>query len=311
MNKLYCLIIVLFTYEICHGQNLVLNNSFENFSSCPTSASQIGLATGWTTSSYSPDYYNACANGISPNFGVPSNIMGYQNAASGNGYVGIFCFGLYGGSYVPNIREWATGTLSQPLTKGVKYYVRLKVVLANSSAFAINNIGARFLLSTTASLQNIAHVYTNVVITDTLNWTIIDGTFIADTNYTYISIGNHFNDALSDTVQTRPITSSNYNAYYFIDDVFVTPDSTTEIKEIKKSEMFNLFPIPFSQNLNITSKSNDPSEIILYDLTQRKILQHKFTHKTTISTIEYPKGIYLYEVRDKSGVIKKGKVVKE
>ncbi|MEO8148060.1 MAG: T9SS type A sorting domain-containing protein, partial [Bacteroidia bacterium] len=72
-----------------------------------------------------------------------------------------------------------------------------------------------------------------------------------------------------------------------------------------------IVPNPVTDKLNVTINNNQLSEIILYDITSRKILQQKFTTSTTLNTSQLAKGIYIYELRDKGGVVKKGKVVKE
>ncbi|HKR04241.1 MAG TPA: T9SS type A sorting domain-containing protein [Bacteroidia bacterium] len=83
-----------------------------------------------------------------------------------------------------------------------------------------------------------------------------------------------------------------------------------------QSSIFNISPNPFSNEINISSTANDLSEIILYDITSRKLLQQTFTGSASINTSQLSKGIYLYEVRNnpdsyRDGIIKKGKVVKE
>ncbi len=64
-------------------------------------------------------------------------------------------------------------------------------------------------------------------------------------------------------------------------------------------------------NLNIKINNNEQSEIILYDILSRKLLQQKFTNFISLTTGQLAKGMYLYEVRNKNGVIKKGKVIKD
>jgi hypothetical protein len=73
----------------------------------------------------------------------------------------------------------------------------------------------------------------------------------------------------------------------------------------------HLFPNPFSDKINITAKGSEPVEINLFDVTSRKMLHQSFTKSTLISTEQLARGIYLYEVRNKDRVIKKGKVVRE
>jgi hypothetical protein len=87
--------------------------------------------------------------------------------------------------------------------------------------------------------------------------------------------------------------------------------STVGINEIQYQEELLLFPNPFSNNLTITSKTNQPLEITLYDITSRKLLHQQFTNSITLNTSQLSKGIYIYELHNKNGVIKKGKVVKE
>jgi len=74
---------------------------------------------------------------------------------------------------------------------------------------------------------------------------------------------------------------------------------------------FNIYPNPITNVLNINLGNYEPTEIILYDLSSRKVLQVTFTNTTTINTEQLAKGMYLYELRNKNGVIKNGKVIKQ
>jgi hypothetical protein len=87
--------------------------------------------------------------------------------------------------------------------------------------------------------------------------------------------------------------------------------STVGINEIPNKEELVLFPNPFSDKLTISSKTNEPKEITLIDITSRKLLQQQFTNSITLNTSHLSKGIYIYELRNKNTVIKKGKVVKD
>src|SRR6187399_1797031 len=91
MKKLSFLIVFIFICKINQGQNLVPNGNFENISGCPTGIGQLTNAIPWLNPSLaSPDYYNQCAT--SSAVGVPQNVLGYQQAHSGNGYAGIFVY---------------------------------------------------------------------------------------------------------------------------------------------------------------------------------------------------------------------------
>jgi len=99
-----------------------------------------------------------------------------------------------------------------------------------------------------------------------------------------------------------------------IEDVFVAKlgfASTVGISEIiQQAELF-LYPNPFNEMLQIRNKKNEPSEIILYDMASRKLLQQKFTNSVTLNTEQLAKGLYVYEVRSRDGLRKKGKVMKD
>lgn len=208
------------------GQNILVNPSFEIYNPCPSGTSQINNATGWTATSYSPDYYNACAAQVTQ-VSVPKNVCGYQYAASGNGYMGILCYGSFANTLIPDLREYGTGTLTSPLVVGNHYKVTINVVLMNAASHAVDHIGALFTvgLNATQPITNFAHVYSNTIISDTLNWTTITGTFIADSAYTHVVIGNLFSDANTNVTNLQPVTFG-WNGYYFVDGIEVKLAST-------------------------------------------------------------------------------------
>jgi hypothetical protein len=98
---------------------------------------------------------------------------------------------------------------------------------------------------------------------------------------------------------------------YTIAELSVTvPHCNIGIKEQNANTDINISPNPFSNELNFIINNKEDSEIILYDITSRKLLQQQFTNSVTLNTSQLANGIYIYEVRNKNGMIKKGKVVK-
>ena len=101
-----------------------------------------------------------------------------------------------------------------------------------------------------------------------------------------------------------------------IDDVrlYALPTSvipcTIGINELNEN-LITIFPNPITSELNINTGNNQSSEIILYDLSSRKLLQQTFANSTTLNTEQLAKGMYLYTVRNSNGIIKNGKVIKE
>src|SRR6185295_2533321 len=106
------------------------------------------------------------------------------------------------------------------------------------------------------------------------NWTTVSGSFVADSNYSFVSFGNFFVDSLTDSVQIRgPVC----DAYYFIDDVCVSIDSLTcnssleNIKENIFNDGITLFPNPTSGILTVSFQNFRDAEVRIYDGLGRKV----------------------------------------
>jgi hypothetical protein len=81
--------------------------------------------------------------------------------------------------------------------------------------------------------------------------------------------------------------------------------------EIETTDQLNVFPNPFHNIIEFNHESAQEAEVFLYDISARTVMQQKFTQKVALNTEQLANGIYIYEVRDKYGVARKGKVVKE
>ena len=176
--------------------NLVPNPSFEIYSSCPTQPGEIQKAIGWDSYANTPDYFNLCS---SFGYSIPSNFFGYQSPASGNAYAGFLNY--MSNAYAPGYREYIGAILSSTLIINTKYYVSFKVSLSINSLIPSNGssdkMGAMFSTipyntNNPTPITNNPLIYYNSIITDSLNWTRVLGTFISDSAYQYIIIGNFF-----------------------------------------------------------------------------------------------------------------------
>jgi gliding motility-associated-like protein len=229
-NKLFNTIIFLFSASMgLYSQNLVPNPDFELYDICPTSEGQILNATAWQNlNTYTPDYYNSCS--ANPRVSVPYNWAGYQQATNGNAYAGIFTFETPLLLPVNTcVREYIGSKLNSPLIIGKEYVVSFIANLALDSSHrsnqATNKLGVLFSTTAYDNIRpllpgNFAHVYSQSVISDTANWTTVSGSFIADSAYQYINIGNFFDDARTMIIPQQD-TIWNRAAYYYIDDVRV------------------------------------------------------------------------------------------
>ncbi len=274
----------------CKAQNLVVNPSFEDYTSCPTSVGDIYKAVGWDAFNNSPDYFHSCS------FNVPNNGYGYQFAAQGNAYAGLITY-WEGGLY----REIIGDSLSIPLVPFQKYYLSFKVNCADASpvGYNTNNIGAKFstVKTSAVNINNIATINYSLLINDTLNWLRVSGSFTADSAYKYLLIGNFFDDL--NTTVTNP--STGIYAYYFIDEVCLATDSmfcanyTTSINELNDSKSISLFPNPADNVISI--HANSDSAISIYDSLGRNVFYRaEGSAIVTVNTEDWSNGIYFVNI---------------
>lgn len=261
-----------------------------------------GIVTGWNSYGYTPDYFNMCSSGTTA---VPSNIFGYQWASTGNGYTGLYAH-IIGQS--SNTREYIGRQLSSPLVPGQTYYVNFKTVfsdlpgydcpcnrlgiLFSTQSFSIDSICPPPCGFTLLPPQNRAHIYSTSIINDTINWTLVSDTFTADSAYQYIIIGNHFDDTSITYVDLN--TSANCAAYYYIDDITVIPDSLTGIENSVALFLYNVFPNPAFDLLNIQITNVKKYSFSLFDLYGNEVIKNLGDQKTkTVNIYSLPTGIYI------------------
>ncbi len=295
---LQTLLILVYTIlnNISIGQNLVPNPSFEDMTSCPNNECQIYKADGWFPVGFTPDYYNSCNTGL---WSVPNNIAGFQNAATGVAYAGLAS--LNGPFWC---RDYIGIELTEPLKAASRYYVRFKVSLADKSVFAINHIGAWFSMSSyeiypysctsfdTLFPNNSPQIFTNDIITDTINWVEIKGSFTALEAYEYINIGNFF-DNLNTQIITANSSGSWQAAYYYIDDVYVGTDSAESTSEYNIND-FEVFPNPCKEELYVRIGNQQPPFFINLFNNMGQLLQ-TFCCRSNVTVIdmkEYAGGLY-------------------
>jgi hypothetical protein len=282
------------------GQNLVPNPSFEEFTSCPWGQSQISFAVGWNSYCNTPDYFNSCDN--NGQVGVPSNVLGFQFARTGNAYAGIYAYSLVG-----EYREFIGTLMKNQLIIGQKYYVTFYVSTAFNpnpgwhSTFAVNKLGVRFSTipysySNPVPIDNYSQVYTDSIISDTINWVKISGSFLSDSNYSYVSFGNFFNN--SNTTHISLDTLSSF-AYYFIDDIIISTDSTyTGGIDFASYSFFYIRIFPNPARDWIIMEGSDIKSFLIIDIFGRKYIEDAFvpTSLKSIDVSNLSKGIYFIQV---------------
>jgi hypothetical protein len=226
MKKIIYLI-YFFTSQFCCAQNLVLNSSFEDTISCPTTLGQISLSQNWfNPNDNTPDFFHECNTSSWPNLpDIPGNFWGYQLAHFG------MAFGGGGANYSANGREYLTGELIDTLIKDIVYKVSFYFSLADSVKFTTDRIGA-YLHDTIIYQNNLFYLPFQPqienpqgnFIADKTSWNLVEGLYMAQGGEKYITIGNFYPDSLTDTIglNNLPISPKNKNAtYFYIDDVYV------------------------------------------------------------------------------------------
>lgn len=219
MRQLF--LIFIFFVSVARSQNLVPNWSFENYTSCPNSSSQLQKAIPWFGPTInSSDYYNSCAPWP---YNVPKSTgVGFQYAKHGNAYAGFY---FLNGGFGTNYREYTQVLLTDTLTGGKCYYAEFFANLENGAKFGCNNVAANFSWVSYGGgpipfgvPQHITR-YGNPIIKDTLNWVQVAGIYLASGGEQFITIGNFRNDTMTNTLVVDPIGSS--SAYYLVDAVSV------------------------------------------------------------------------------------------
>jgi gliding motility-associated-like protein len=205
----------------------VPNPSFENISTCPNSLYQIQYATPWySTTASTPDLFNSCCSIFPFHVDVPVNILGIQNARTGYGYAGVGTDPLDTNISSGNIREYISTNLTETLVAGRNYCIEFYVSLADSSIWAIDQIGASLTSTDLYDGTTIEFIRAPIavespagfVINDSIGWYRIAGVYRALGGENYLTLGV-FHPLVELTIDSNP--NSWAIAYYYIDDVSV------------------------------------------------------------------------------------------
>jgi hypothetical protein len=285
-------------------QNLVPNPGFEDTLGCPQGYPDLDpKCQNWKSFRTTPDYINNCSSVCGY-----YNQYGYQQPHSGQAYAGVNMYQ----TTVPDASEHIGVQLSSALLIGTKYYISFYVVAAYNYSLAniaCNKIGA---LVTTYPyidptgmfpLPDTCTIHSESIISDTLSWTKISGSFIADSAYEYLILGNFYRDVYLDTINF-PYQIASQIAYYYLDDVCISTDSIyaetwTNINyENQNQNELLIFPNPACDFITISLNNNLSGEIILYNVFGEIVFIEKIENlnelKMDLSAL--PTGIYFLKI---------------
>lgn len=257
------------------GQNLVPNPSFEQFTFCPVEGNDfIDNVESWSRCPGTPDYFNECAETIP--YDVPSNRFGYQWAADGSGYAGLVTCLSNGARY----REFIYATLETPLIVGTPVHLSMKVALGaygtelppvgwTSKGIGMKLTTQPFQWGPETPFPNTAQLYLNEVLEDTLNWVTLSATYLPDSAYQYVTIGNFFEDSLSTPLALD--TNGLGFAYVYIDMICVASEETAcaLMNEVQSSVngVDCMVANPFADRLEVFfgAAFQEPLQVTLYN----------------------------------------------
>jgi len=289
--------------------NLVPNPSFEDTLGCPQGYPDLDTKCQfWKSFRHSPDYINNCSSVCGY-----YNQYGYQQPNSGQAYAGIATYQVTNST----VKEHIGVQFISPLDIGVKYYVSFYVspswnnLLTN---IATNKIGALVTTyqysdpSGSMPMPNSCTFYSDTIIKDTLIWHKISGSFIADSAYQYLVIGNFFDDIFVDTVNL-PYQVVPQVAYYYLDDVCVSTDSvysetwTGLTQEDNDSEIIKTYPNPANSIIYVKT-SNFIQEIEITNSLGQIVFKSAIESKTELEMPcnNFENGLYFLRIKTTKGL---------
>jgi hypothetical protein len=223
-GKLLTLFAVFLLYRTLNAQrigNCVNNGSFEKLYDCTTnSLLKAKYWTGIDSLCYGGRLVSIC------NGNVPLNYGTYQYPRLGQSYLWT---GFYAPGNTPYERTYSKNRLKSTLKTGKTYCVKFFVNITNKSTYAMDGFGAYFGNNSidTINYCNIPLSYITPqiqnpkgnIITDTLNWVAISGTFTANGTEKFLLLGNYISNSELDTLMINPTNLPAKFTEVSIDDV--------------------------------------------------------------------------------------------
>ncbi len=318
MTRIGSLFVFIFLLSpvLSFGQlNLVKNPGFEDTLQCVGGNSQFqGFAANWRGTA--GDYFNSNCQGYLVE--VPYNVFGYQFPRTGTAYAGIYCTVVDTYYVHENVRDYIQGELTSPLLAGKYYCVSFYANQPNIERYA-TPIGYYFSLDSLAFNQYCLSVQPDymdtslLLLSDTLNWTLVTDTFLANGGEKYLTIGNFWNDTTSPILDVYPTApASNQGSYYFIDDVSVMDCGWSGIASLENPYEINLFPNPSHGNMQLNGNFPFYSQLHVYNLLGEEVTEPvtipKGSQKIPI-LLNLAAGIYTYRIDSESQILHDGKIV--
>ncbi len=279
----HIIIVVIFCWgNVLQAQNLVPNPSFESYSDCPTTINlTFPLLNDWYVIRNTPDYYNCSFQG-------PFNGVANQTAHSGTGFVRFFNSEPFG------IR------LSEPLEANKTYGIRFFACLSRNSlpVDGLKMVFSEDSICEFVTLDSLSQVPITETIDDTLNWTEITASYVAQGCEQFIGFDiEAFGSAtlFIDDVEVycddpNGCIPPNCNGYDFdVPNVF-TPNG---------DGVNDIFEVAINTNLNLQIQENDPVHSVIVNRWGQVMAKSSLPNLTWDGTYNgrpAAEGVYFYQI---------------
>ena len=217
--------------------NLVPNPTFEKIEKKVKLKGELKGATPWVSPTLAKaDLYIQKTKNF--DISVPENSYGKEKPMEGSGYAGFVAYSYKG----KESRTYLQVKLTEKMEVGEEYCVKYHVSLADLSKYATNHLGAALTKKAMAANNSDILKFDNFIESKRLTiyetqyyWTPMCGIYKAKGGEEYLTIGNFTADEKLKTLKVKRPRGFNkpqkYNAYYYIDNVSITP-----IAEAKKCD---------------------------------------------------------------------------
>ncbi|MDP6908052.1 MAG: T9SS type A sorting domain-containing protein [Flavobacteriales bacterium] len=293
----------LFIYFLCcagfsEAQNLVINGSFEEITSCiVVDGAGADSVLGWSANLYpfgnGSDLFATCSN--NPSYGVPQNGAGFQYPFDGDNYVGFLPYAQI---------EAPTGNMTHPLQEDSVYYISCSMSLADSSGRAMKGLGIALFDTIHNSMDTLIGQIDPVVkyngfLLEKQEWVLIDTFFVANGGEKHVSIG------LFDSIAYLNLNDGGYpnSTYYYLDNVVIRQATQSEINGIAYHALgFSVYPNPATDIVTIKMKNPSTSHsITVTDILGREMLHEQPSTPYNMDVSNWPNGIYLLSILSEEG----------
>jgi hypothetical protein len=218
------------------------------------------------------------------------------------------------------LRNYIQSKLKTTLVNSKKYVISYWVSLGDTFRIANNSIGLLFTTDSFNFSSNGLNFIINQVpqtqnnvnnsLTNKTDWTLVTDTFTANGTEHWITIGNFFNDSLSNSVildSNCTINGFKCASYYYIDDVSVELVDETGLSPTSamQSLAFKVMPNPSNGSFALEGNNNNVLNVSIQN-TAGAILYNKNMQpqnkQVKIDDAALAKGIYFVKVTTEYGL---------